>query len=157
MSCVTSLLDLKRRAYAASPWHSLKAALKDIGDETFFAVPPRHHGFSWMNGSIADIVYHVTGDKLVQISAAFDDGATTWESVREQLTKSDRQHMLDDLESAEAKLVQAIEAQTDESLRSKVGAWGGKRMSCDDLFLMLIEHDFYHAGQIRYIRNVLES
>lgn len=108
-----------------------------------------------MNGSIQDILYHVTGDKLVQLDHAFGDASLTWDNI--SITKASLAQMVPDLESADSKVAAALAAQDRESLSRKVTAWGGKSMSCEDFFLMLIEHDLYHAGQVRCIRNLLEK
>lgn len=153
---VKSLLQYQESAFAKSPWHSLRAALKGVSEDVFFWVPPKYHGFPWMDGSIRDIVYHVTGDKLVQISAAFEGGMLTWDALKVELEKENMKTMMSQLEEAHKKVVQKLRDLDDEELLLKVKAWSGKRMSIMDFFLMLIEHDIYHAGQIRYIRNIAE-
>jgi len=156
MLSVGQLESLAMRAFSESPWHSLLSALKDITEETFFFVPERHSGFPWMNGSICDIVYHVTGDKIVQLSAAFDGGNETWDSLKTKLSKSDMAAMVEELHGAYELELSKLKSLNEDELEQKVATWGGKRMKAYELFLMLIEHDLYHAGQIRYIRNVIE-
>lgn len=146
------LIDFANRAFEKSPWHSLMSALDGVSDEVFITLPSRHNGFPWMDGSIRDIVYHVAGDKLVQLNHAFGDGLINWENL--PMKKSERATMITDLATSHKHLLQAIE-NTDD-LRAKVTGWGGKRLNCLDFFMMLIEHDLYHAGQIRYIRNLVE-
>lgn len=153
---VESLLYYQERAFAKSPWHSLLGALEGIREEIFFWVPPKHHGFPWMNGSIRDIVYHVTGDKLVQISAAFEGGSSTWDTIKSELEREDMEAMMRQLQEAHSKIVSKLRDLSDGELDLKVSAWGGKKMTIKEFFLMLIEHDIYHAGQIRYIRNITE-
>lgn len=144
------LIDLANRAFSKSLWHSLMSSLDGVRNEAFDALPPRHNGFPWMDGSIRDIVSHVAGDKLVQLNHAFGDGAMNWESV-----PVDKNHdLLEQLKTSQEALIVAISGAGD--LHEKVTSWGGKRLSAQDLFLMLIEHDIYHAGQIRYIRNLVE-
>lgn len=108
-----------------------------------------------MNGSVANIVYHVSGDKLVQLSAAFGGGEITWDNLT--LTKGSADEMLRQLEECNHAVEERLKRQTDESLKAIVASWGGKKMTAENLFLMLIEHDLYHAGQVRYIRNLLEK
>ncbi|HWP31405.1 MAG TPA: DinB family protein [Fimbriimonadales bacterium] len=153
---VESLLHYQERSFAKSPWHSLMGALKGISEEVFFWVPPKHHGFPWMDGSIRDIVYHVTGDKLVQISTAFEGGIVTWDTLKSELEKENMETMMKQLQEANNKVVNKLRDLSDEELPLKVSTWGGKRMTIMEFFLMLIEHDIYHAGQIRYIRNIAE-
>ena len=140
--------DLAERAFSKSPWHSLMSALEGVTEEAFTWLPERHNGFPWMDGSIQDIVYHVAGDKLVQLNHAFGDATMNWENV--PVVKGDKAALI----SAQAELLQAIRSTDD--LDAKVTGWGGKRLKAVDFFLMLIEHDLYHAGQIRYIRNLVE-
>ena len=147
------LLDLAERAFTKSPWHSIRAALDGVTEKAFHAIPERHFGFPWMNGSISDIVYHVTGDKLVQLNHAFGDALMNWENVPVQ--KTDMATMLEELKASHQAMLKAIRATDD--LDAKVTGWGGKRLIVTDFFLMLIEHDLYHAGQIRYIRNLAED
>lgn len=154
MSRVDYLLMLQKRAFASSPWHGVLSALDGVSEDAFLHVPSRHNGFPWMDGSIRDIVYHIAGDKLVQLDSAFGDGSITWKSL--PIEKGEMPTMLIDMKNAHEHAVQQLAGQTDDTLREKVASWGGKRMTAEDLFLMLIEHDIYHAGQIRYIRNVIE-
>jgi len=130
--------------------------LKGVREEVFFWKPPKHRGFPWMDGSIRDIVYHVTGDKLVQVSAAFEGGITTWDTLKNELERENMEAMMGQLVKAHSKVADKLRDSSDEELLLKVSAWGGKRMTLAEFFLMLIEHDLYHAGQIRYIRNIAE-
>jgi hypothetical protein len=151
---VAFLLHLQRRAFEVSPWHSLIGAIEGVQDEMFFRIPPAHNGFPWMDGSIADIIYHVAGDKYVQLSQAFGDGSVTWESL--SISKGDRVSLVRDLHAANVLEVDALSKITDDDLSRRVKTWGGKLLTTEDFFLMLIEHDLYHAGQIRTLRNILE-
>lgn len=152
MSRVDVLLKLQKRAFESSQWHSLKAALDGIDEAIFDWKPSKHEGFPWMDGSIRDIVYHVTGDKLVQFSQAYGDGSVNWENV--PIVRGEIGDMRDELTRAHGAVVDALRKLTEDGLQEKVATWGGTRMAAEDFFLMLIEHDIYHAGQIRYIRNV---
>lgn len=129
------------------------SALEGVSDEAFMWLPDRHNGFPWMNGSIQDIVYHVTGDKLVQLNHAFGDASINWENL--PVARADKDTMLRELANAQHDLLAAI--QNADDLDAKVTGWGGKRLRTLDFFQMLIEHDLYHAGQVRYIRNLAEQ
>jgi len=126
------------------------AALDGITDDTLDRAPDIHNGFPWMDGSVRDIVYHVAGDKLVQLNHAFGDGTMTWNNV----PVNKHGDLISQLQTSQETLIHAIKSV--EDLSTKVSSWGGKRMRASDLFLMLIEHDIYHAGQVRYIRNLAE-
>jgi hypothetical protein len=80
------------------------AALEGVSDEAFDQVPDRHNGFPWMNGSIRDIVYHVTGDKLVQMNHAFGDGTMNWENVPVDKNRD----VIDQLRTSQESLIEAI-------------------------------------------------
>jgi uncharacterized damage-inducible protein DinB len=147
-----SLKLLFLRGMSKSPWHCLKKAFDELDEETFLWRPPKHTGFPWMNGSIQDILFHVTGDKIVQLSQAFGDGSQTWDNL--EISKGSLLEMWADLEKAQLDVIRAVESQTEESLTAKVKIWGGSSLGCEDFFLMLAEHDFYHAGQVRYMRNI---
>ena len=147
-----SLKLLFVRGMSQSPWHSLKKAFAGLDEETFLWRPPKHDGFPWMNGSIQDILYHVTGDKIVQLSQAFGDGSQTWENLA--ISKCSLERMWAELEMAHLEVIRAVQAQNQESLKARVKIWGGSSLACEAFFLMLAEHDFYHAGQVRYIRNI---
>ncbi|MER3413133.1 MAG: hypothetical protein C4341_02625 [Armatimonadota bacterium] len=151
---VELLLALQERAFRTSPWHSLLNSLDGVPDDVFVRAPEKHSGFPWMDGSIRDIVYHVTGDKVVQLSHAFGDGSVTWESVK--VARASLGSMVEQLLEAHAHLAETLKQQSDESLGNKVRTWGGKTMTACDFFLMLVEHDVYHAGQIRMLRNLYE-
>lgn len=151
---VEILLLMQERAFRSSPWHSLLNSLEGIGQDVFTRTPERHVGFPWMDGSVRDILFHVTGDKMVQFSQAFGDGSVTWDTIR--ISRSTLEQMLPELHAAQEPLVEALRSQTPETLRQQVRTWGGKRLTARDFFLMLIEHDLYHAGQIRMLRNLYE-
>jgi uncharacterized damage-inducible protein DinB len=108
-----------------------------------------------MNGSIQDIVFHVAGDKRVQLSAAFEGGSVTWDEYIAEHPKGSVDEMLAELKASHTLMMARMEETRDEALQTTVSTWGGKKMAIRDLFVMLIEHDIYHAGQIRYVRNLL--
>lgn len=154
---VKDLVFLKQLSFEKSPWHSVMSALKNISEKEFFWIPNHHNGFEWMNGSICDIVYHLAGDTLVQLSGAFEGGKIKWENVTELIPKNDMEAMLLSLKEAHKKYLSCLDQFDDDKLQEKVGTSWGQTMKAKDLFIMLIEHDYYHAGQIRYIRNIFPN
>lgn len=157
MNKVEYLLDLLDRAFYSSRWHSLMLALEGVSDEVFFWKPEKHSGFRWMDGSIRDIVYHIAGDNLVQCSHAFEDGSVRWDSL--DLDRDNQQALLEVLEQSHLVVVNQLKSLRDEALDGEVMIWEAKPkpMRCEDLFIMLVEHYYYHAGQIRLIRNLVED
>ena len=157
------LTDKLRRsldsALHMSEWHSLEAALRGLADADAAWTPTHYRGFPWSKGSIREIVLHVAADMLVQHSMAFGDGSLNWEKVlelpeaREGTLAASRRL----LQRGANELYHTLSGLTDEDLSRTVTTWGGKKMSAEHFFDMLIEHALYHAGQIRYIRCLIEG
>ncbi len=147
---------LLHQAYERSRWHSLRGALKGLKEETFVWRPPAHSGFPWMDGSIRDILFHVIGDKQVQLDRAFGDGSLTWEVVMKQVPRSSLKEMLPYLQQAQEAVISALRNCEEGELDEKVVMSDGTTLTVTELFIMFAEHDFYHAGQIRYVRNLIE-
>lgn len=148
-----------RNAYRNSPWHSLLASLDGLTEEEAGWEPSHFKGFPWAKGSIRELVYHVALDKLVQTSCAFGDGALDWAAAW-QLPDAKENTLagaLRLLALSHESLLSHLDRLEEARLADKVSTWGGKRMSAEQFFDMLTEHDFYHAGQIRYIRNMLDG
>ncbi|MBL1148651.1 MAG: DinB family protein [Armatimonadetes bacterium] len=151
-SKVEFLRRLQDRAFRKSPWHSLLGSLDGVEEDVFTWTPDKSEGFPWMNGSIQDILYHATGDKLVQCSHAFGDSSLTWDNLK--ICKASLPEMITDLMRAQSGLEEITNRLSDSDLERKVAGWGGKRQTVEQFLLMLIEHDYYHAGQIIYVRNI---
>lgn len=145
---------LQERAFRSSPWHSLLGSLEGLEEDVFTWTPQKSEGFPWMNGSIQDILYHVTGDKIVQCNHAFGDSSMNWDNLG--IHKAPLQEMIADLVRAQTELQAITDRLNDSDLDAKVTGWGGKRQTVEQFLLMLIEHDYYHAGQIRYVRNIAQ-
>jgi uncharacterized damage-inducible protein DinB len=147
---------LLKQAYERSRWHSLRGALKGLKPETFSWRPPAHSGFPWMDGSIRDILFHVIGDKMVQLDRAFGEGSLEWEEVGRRVPKSSLEEMVPHLQRAQEAVLSALRNCPEEKLDEEVVMTDGTRLTVAELFMMFAEHDFYHAGQIRYVRNLVE-
>lgn len=146
-------------ALRKSEWHSMEAALRGLSEAEAGWAPSRYEGFPWSKGSIREIVLHVAADMLVQHSIGFGDGSLDWDKalalpeVREGTLDAARRL----LKRGEHELRRTLSELTDEDLGRKVTTWGGKTMSAESFFDMMIEHALYHAGQIRYIRCLIEG
>lgn len=149
------LRTLQARAFRESRWHSLLGALERVTDEQFSHVPEFHKGFPWMDGSIRSIVYHVAGDTLVQCSAAFGDGSVTWDTLK--IPKESREQMIESLTRSHEVVARHLESESEATLDRKVKNNLGEEMTAEEMYIMLIEHDLYHAGQIRIMRNILDG
>ena len=111
-----------------------------------------------MSGSIRDIVFHVGADKLFQISQRFGDGTITWEAMTTRFAGEGRSlaAALKIAEQGHAAVCSALAALTDDELELKT-TMEGRAMRNADFFALMIEHDAYHAGQIRYVRNIIDA
>lgn len=152
------LLDLLDRAYAKSRCHSLRTAARDVTEPEALWTPPHFEGFPFMNGSIRDLVFHVGADKLVQISQRFADGAVTWETMTARFAREGRTlaAALTIAEEGHGAVRSTLASLIDDDLVKKT-TLEGRAMRNVDFFAMMIEHDAYHAGQIRYVRNMIEG
>ncbi|MEM4409558.1 MAG: DinB family protein [Candidatus Caldarchaeum sp.] len=147
---------LLHQAYEGSPWHSLCGALDGIKPEIFQWRPESHYGFPWMDGSIRDILFHVIGDKMVQLDLAFGDGKLTWDEVIKRVPKSSLEEMMPYLHQAQSAVISTLRNCAESKLDEEMMMTDRTRLAIWRLFLMFAEHDVYHAGQIRYVRNLLE-
>lgn len=150
---VQLLLDALKRAWRDSRWHAFKRAIKGLTDEETRWHPPAYKGFAWSSGSIMDILFHVGGDCLIQIDYAFRNGQLTWEELQQRFNDAggNLDAALKLLEEGYRTVHDALSSLTDADLDRECTAYSGT-MRLRDLFLMLIEHFIYHAGQIVYIR-----
>ncbi len=152
---VNFLKELLVQAYEGSRWHSFKAAVRGLTpEEAIWRPPTGYKGFRWADGSILRIVFHVGADKIVQISTAFGEGAVDWTAMEHRFKAmgSDLNAALQIAQEGYETSLDALAPLSDDDLLVERPYWGGGRMPTGDLFLMLAEHDFYHAGQIQYIR-----
>ncbi|GMV35641.1 MAG: hypothetical protein AMXMBFR61_01490 [Fimbriimonadales bacterium] len=146
-------------ALHTSEWHSVDAALRGLSEADAEWAPGHYKGFPWAKGSIREIVVHVAADMLVQHSMAFGDGSLDWEKamalpeVREGTLSAAKRL----LERGEQVLRHTLSGLSDGDLGRKVTTWGGKTMSAESFFDMHIEHALYHAGQVRYVRCLIEG
>ncbi|MDM7461582.1 MAG: DinB family protein [bacterium] len=154
---VQFLRELIERNYEGSVWHSFKAAVRDLTDEEALWVPPTgYKGYRWADGTILKIIFHLGADKLVQLSTAFGEGGVDWRAmeVRFRAMGGDLNAALQIAQEGYESTLDALAPLTDDDLEVERPYYGGGRMPTGDLFLMLAEHDVYHAGQITYIRGL---
>lgn len=150
---VKFLLARLEEAYEKSKWHSFKGALEGLTEAEAAWKPPHYKspepwGFS---GSILDILFHVAADSLAMINQFFGDRTLTYEGVHERFKAKGG-----NLAAALALLAEgydsarkALKKLPDRDLLKKVGK--KKAWRTDSVFMELIEHYLYHAGQINYI------
>ncbi|MCS7300375.1 MAG: DinB family protein [Fimbriimonadales bacterium] len=154
---VNFLKALLTRCYEGSQWHSFKAAVRDLTDEEALWVPPTgYKGYRWADGTILKIIFHLGADKLVQISTAFGEGSMDWVAMEHRFRAmgGNLRAALQIAHEGYETTLDALAPLTDDDLEVERPYYGGGRMTTGDLFLMLAEHDVYHAGQIIYIRGL---
>lgn len=154
---VNFIRELLVQAYEGSPYHSFKTAVQNLTEEEALWVPPTgYKGFSWADGSILKIIFHTGADKLVQISTAFGEGSVDWVAMehRFKAMEGNMQAALQIAQEGYETTLDALAPLTDDDLLVERPTWGMGRMETGKLLLMLAEHDFYHAGQIIYIRGM---
>lgn len=159
MSRVQTLRELLERAYRGSRYHALRRALDGVDDATARWQPPHYRGFPWMHGSVLEIAFHAAGDKHMLYHTAFGDGRLTWEDLQQRFAEEGGDiaaaiHLAD---AGHDLLLGALETFSDETLTQKVPYYHGKRVPAEEVFLLAIEHDVYHAGQIWYVRCLVDG
>lgn len=152
------LLALLERVHTGSRWHSLRSALAGVTEAQAAWRPADYRGFPFLDGSIAGLVFHVGGDHLFTISQCFGDGALTWERLEARWNQAGRalaaaRTLLDE---GHRPMRAQLTAMSDADLAQST-TLGERTMRNHELFALLIEHAAYHAGQIRYVRNLLEG
>lgn len=154
---VEFLRALLVRCYEGSPWHSFKAAVRNLTEEEALWRPPTgYKGYRWADGTILKIIFHVGADKLVQLSTAFGEGSVDWTAMENRFRAmgANLQAALQIAQEGYEATLDALAPLNDDDLAVERPYWGGGRMPTGELFLMLAEHDVYHAGQIIYIRGM---
>lgn len=154
---VNFLRELLVQAYEGSHYHSFKTAVQSLTEEEALWVPPTgYKGYSWADGSILKIIFHTGADKLVQISTAFGEGSVDWVAMEHRFKAmgGNMQAALQIAQEGYETILDALAPLTDDDLLVERPTWGMGRMETGKLLLMLAEHDFYHAGQIIYIRGM---
>jgi uncharacterized damage-inducible protein DinB len=156
---VTLLLNRLTDAWVRSKWHSFEGALEGLTEEEA-AWRPEHYRSPepWdFSGSILDILIHVAIDSLVMPDQAFGDRTLTAEAIwkRFQAEGGDLAAALALLEEGYKATRRSLAHLTDCDLQRKVGTQ--KERGAESLFVEMIEHYLYHAGQINYIRCLWEG
>lgn len=156
---VRFLLARLDEAWEKSKWHSFKGTLEGLTEAEASWKPPHYKspelwGFS---GSILDILHHAAMESLVTTNQAFGDQTLTAETVRDrfQAQGGNLAAALALLDEGYATTRKALARLTDNDLKKKVGK--KKAWRADSVFMGLIEHYLYHAGQINYIRCLWEG
>lgn len=159
MSRVSMLVELLERAYRGSRYHSFRRALEGLDEETARWQPTHYKGFAWMHGSILEIAFHAAGDKHMLHNVAFGDGSLTWDRLKERFEQDGGSlaAVLNLADTGHQQLLSTLHSLTDDALAQKVPYYHGRRLPAEEIFLLAVEHDIYHAGQIWYVRCLVEG
>lgn len=159
MGRVLMLAELLERAYRGSRYHSLRRALEGVDEQIARWQPTHYKGFPWMYGSILEIAFHAGGDKHMLHNVAFGDGSLTWDQLKERFEQdgSNLTAALNLADTGQQLLLSTLRTLTDDALAQKVPHYHGRRLPVEEIFLLAIEHDIYHAGQIWYVRCLVEG
>jgi uncharacterized damage-inducible protein DinB len=144
-------------AYRSSRWHSVKGALKGLSEEDAEWRPQPYKGFPWSTGSINCILFHVAACKLVEMSSGFGDGTFTYEAADKLPEAGSLSGLRKLLERGQKEVLRVLDGLDEEDLSRQVRVSDGSMVSAEEFFDMLVEHDLYHAGQIRYVRNLIDG
>lgn len=161
-SRVQALLRRLDAAWEESRWHSLRGSLEGLTEDEATWVPPDYQppepwGFS---GCILDILLHVAADAFIYPDQAVGQDSPTTAMVEAQFHDrgGNLQAALGLLDAGHAHLRDVLASLNDADLARRVEAAGiYQGASVETLFIELIEHDVYHAGQINYIRSLYEG
>ncbi|CUU37412.1 DinB superfamily protein [Armatimonadetes bacterium DC] len=154
---VNFIRELLVQAYEGSKYHSFKTAVQNLTEEEALWIPPTgYKGYSWADGSILKIIFHTGADKLVQVSTAFGEGSVDWVAMEHRFKAmgGNLQAALQIAQEGYETTLDVLAPLTDDDLLVERPTWGMGRMETGKLLLMLAEHDYYHAGQIIYIRGM---
>ena len=140
-----SLLD---DAFAGPDWHSILSNLATVAPEDWTWIPPGGER------SICDIVRHVGRSKLVAYDQAFGGGTLTWDNVGGDEETTDIPSAIAWLRMGHERLRGGIAALADDAelLRPRRTNWGELRETRWVIVVTMIQHDFYHAGEINHLR-----
>jgi hypothetical protein len=159
MDRIAALRQRLEEAFRGSRYHSFLGSLRGVSEEAARWTPPHYRSFPHMTGSILNLAFHTGADKSVLISCSFGDGSVTWQQMtaRFESLGGDLKAAKRLAEEGHAKVLQTLASLTDADLQQMRPYYGGKRLTTYELFAIIAEHDLYHAGQINYVRCLIEG
>lgn len=159
---VDALLGRLDAAWSLSRWHSIQGAVKGLTDEEAAWIPPDYQcPETWgLSGCVLDILYHVAEDSLVYPNQALGDGTLTSAVVEARFRErgGNREAALDLLDEGYQTVRDWLDKLSDADLDTHLTTpqlYAG--LSVEALFVELIEHYVYHAGQVHYVRSLYEG
>jgi len=146
-------------AYRGDRFHALLRNLEDVRDDEWERRPANHSTEVFGTKpelSIADLVAHVGGAKLMWTNHSFGDTTLTWPDAAPPAR--DRASMLAWLEDAHAGFAAAVAALEDDAeLRAERMAHWGRPLPTSQIISIVINHDLYHSGEINRQRTLIRG
>jgi hypothetical protein len=143
---VHDLLWRTDQAYRSGYRYSLGTALQGLSDEEAIWLPPGG------DRPILWLLLHLGGCKMLHMDHAFGPGEKNWQNLEWPAWRL--QEALRWLDDAHRALRQQLLALSDDDLKVIRPTHWGERLSTQIIFNLSVQHDLYHAGEIRCIRSL---
>lgn len=155
-TAIDTLAWMSHEAFEGDPDQSLIASLRDVSDGDFIALLPG------AGRSIADILEHVGWAKWMYEDYAFGPGSLRGDQPplipANQARARPRAELMGWLREGHHRWLTSVRALPDDTeLESDRRTNWGESLPTRVLILILIGHDFYHAGEINHIRVLLQG
>jgi uncharacterized damage-inducible protein DinB len=140
----------------SDPWrgHSFAANLASVPASMFSVLPPGG------SRSIGLIAWHMGASSYMYANSMFSDGSLTWDQLATEgrAKMADHAAFLDWIGAANQMLVDAVlRLEDDSDLDGPQKTHWGEPHSTRQILRAMIEHHYYHAGEINHIRAVLQG
>lgn len=145
-AAVDALVTLLDEAFEGNDEHALLANVRDV-DESIWRWVPAGGG-----RSIADIFYHAASVKVLYAASMFRQRLDYDDPVLTSHAGEDRASMVAWSREVQRVLRERVAALSDGELGEARGTPWGEPRPTGWLVGVLIQHDFYHAGEINHVR-----
>lgn len=140
--------------FGLNQWHSICQNLSSVRlEEWDFTVPGGVR-------TIRELVRHIGGCYLMYENHGFGDRTMRWEdddAIDGYLPEGSPKQMIAWLQAAHGRFRSSVARLTDDQLGEMTyGHWGGQ-IETRRLVELMLQHGIYHAGEINYIRALLQG
>lgn len=146
-------LEETESEFGSDQWHSIIENLSTVRAEEWDIAPPG--GVR----TIRELVKHIGGCYLMYDNHGFGDRTMRWEddSVDGLVPEGSPAEMIAWLRAAHGRFRSGLVQLTDGQLgEPTTGHWGGQ-IETRRLVELMLQHGIYHAGEINYIRALLQG
>lgn len=155
MSQIRHIRRLLIETYDGTPWHgrSIKSLLSEVSPEIGLKRP------NGTSHSIADLIWHMVNWRKFTIDRIKPSGASLETFEQNDWRELDLnnistwQDALNELEKCQHDLLELFDSLNDSMLKDPVPE---REYNMKILLYGLVKHDIYHAGQIAYIKKLLD-